>query len=186
MILPDHEIKKLLDRSELVVEPLDPDVQIQPSGIDLCLGNEFRVFKETSARYIDTREDSQGYTELIKVEDNQPFIINPREFVLGIVKEYIRLPDFLMGSVEGRSSLGRLGVTIHATSASINPGWEGKFVLEIRNMGKMPVALYPGMRVAKLTLHKLSSPAEKPYGEPKDAKYQGQKGVDESKIHEDM
>jgi dCTP deaminase len=109
--------------------------------------------------------------------------MDPGEFVLGIVKEYVKLPGFLRGSVDGRSSLGRLGITIHATSASINPGWEGKFVLEISNMGKMPVALYPGMRGAKLTLHKLSSPAEKPYGETKGAKYQGQDGVQKSKIH---
>jgi len=186
MILPDHEIRKLLKEGKLVVEPLDPDVQIQPAGIDLRLGNEFRVFKATSAPYIDTRKEPRDYTEVVKVEGGQPFIIGPGEFVLGIVMEYVKLPGFLMGSVDGRSSLGRLGITIHATSASINPGWEGKFVLEISNMGKMPVALYPGMRVAKLTLHKLSSPAEKPYGETRGAKYQGQDGVQKSKIYKDM
>lgn len=186
MILPDHEIKKLLEEGELVVEPMYPEVQIQPAGIDLRLGSEFRVFKATSIPYIDTRKESQDYTEIVEIAENQPFIIDPGEFVLGIVREYIRLPDFLMGSVDGRSSLGRLGITIHATSASMNPGWEGRFVLEISNMGKMPVALFLGMRIAKLTLHKLSSPAEKPYGKRRGAKYQGQDGVGESKIHEDM
>jgi dCTP deaminase len=140
--------------------------------------------RQPPSPHIDTREEPQDYTKAVRVEGDQPFIMDPGEFVLGIVMEYVKLPGFLMGSVDWRSSLGRLGITIQATSASINPGWEERFVLEISNMGKMPVALYPGMRVAKLTLHKLSSPAEKPYGETKGAKYQGQDGVDGSKIHD--
>lgn len=186
MIIPDHEIRKLLQEGKLVIEPLDnPDIQIQPAGVDLMLGNEFRVFKITSTAYIDTKQDNRDYTEKIVLDDNKPFVIHPGEFVLASVKEYIKMPDDLMGSVDGRSSLGRLGIAIHTTSASINPGWEGKFILEITNMGRMPVALYPNMRIAKLTLHKLNSPSERPYGQREDSKYHNQDSVSQSKIHED-
>ena len=184
MILPDHEIKKYIEEGRILIEPLDnPDVQIQPAWVDLRLGNEFRVFKVTSTPFIDTRKKTENYTEKVVIEDEQPFIIHPKEFVLGIVKEYIKMPNDLMGVVDGRSSLGRVGVVVHATSASINPGWEGKFVLEITNIGKMPVAIYPGQRVAKLAFHKLSSPAQIPYGARKDVKYHKQKDVDETKVH---
>ncbi len=183
MILPDCEIKKLLEERKLVVEPLEnPEVQIQSAGIDLRLGNEFRVFKITGTPYIDTRQKNMDYTEKVNIEDGKPFIIHPGEFVLGSVKEYISVPSDLMGSVDGKSSLGRLGIGIHATSASINPGWEGRFVLEISNMGRMPVALYPNMRIAKLVLHKLTRECERPYGDRKDTKYQKEDTISESKI----
>ena len=185
MILPDHEIRKLLKEGSLVIEPLeDPETQIQPAQVDLRLGNEFRVFKVDSVPFIDTRGKTSEYTEVRRVEKGKPFIIHPGEFVLGTVMEYIRMPDDLVGMVDGRSSLGRVGVVIHATSASINPGWEGRFVLEITNIGKMPVALYPGQRVAKLALHRMSSPAERPYSK-RGGKYQGQKGIEETRMHED-
>jgi len=184
MIVPDHEIKKLLQDGKLVVKPLDnPDLQIQPNGIDLRLGNEFRIFKVISTPYIDTKKENKDYTERIILEDNKPFIIHPDEFVLATVKEYIKMPADLMGSIDGKSSLGRLGVAIHTTSASINPGWEGKFVLEITNMGRMPVALYPNMRIAKLVLHKLSSECERPYDKRDDSKYNKEDCISESKIH---
>lgn len=145
MILPDHEIRQLLAQGKLIVEPSQQEVQLQPAGIDLRLGDMFRVFKESSGQYIDPRKENQNYTELVMAEDTQAFVIHPGEFVLGIVREYIKLPDFLMGSVDGRSTLGRLGVTIHTTSASTNPGWEGKFVLEINTL-KKPKIYSPGPR----------------------------------------
>jgi dCTP deaminase len=186
MILPDHEIKRYLEEGKIVIEPLeDPDIQIQPAGIDLRLGNEFRVFKATSVPYIDMKRKVDNYTQLVNIEDDKAFIIHPGEFVLGTVKEYIKISDDLVGSIDGRSSIGRLGIAIHTTSASINPGWEGKFVLEITNVGRMPVAIYPGMRVAKLTLHKLSSPSEKPYNVRSDVKYHKQDGVNQTKIYEE-
>jgi dCTP deaminase len=186
MILPDHEIKKLLEEGKLVIDPLkSPEEQIRPAGVDLRLGNEFRLFKVSATPFIDIKNKPKDYTELVNVEDGNPFVIHPGEFVLGSVKEYIKMPDHLMGSVDGRSSLGRLGVVIHATSSSINPGWEGRFVLEITNIGKMPVALYPGHRIAKLTLHKLSSPPERSYAAREDSKYQGQESIGETKIHEE-
>jgi dCTP deaminase len=185
MILPDHEIKKLLREGRIAIEPLDEEVQIQPAGVDLRLGNEFRIFKSACLPCIDTKKAAENYTDTIRIDDDQPFIVHPGEFVLGTVKEYIRIPSDLMGSVDGRSSLGRLGIAIHTTSASINPGWEGRFVLEITNIGRAPVAIYPGMRIAKLTLHKLSSPAEKPYGSGGKHKYQKQDSIYQSRIHED-
>lgn len=186
MILPDHEIKAHLKAKKIVIEPLeDPDVQIQPAWVDLRLGNEFRVFKTTGTPFLDTKNLKDNYTETVTVKDGQPFIMHPREFVLGKVLEYIRLPDDLVGSVDGRSSLGRLGIVVHTTSASVNPGWEGNLVLEMANVGKMPVAIYPGMRICKIMFHQMSSPAERPYGKRAGAKYQGQKSVLQSKINEE-
>lgn len=186
MILPDHEIKKLLKEGKIVIEPLEnPEIQIQPSGVDISLGNEFRVFKTSSIPFIDTKKETENCTEIVKVKEGKPFIIHPGEFVLGTVREYVKMPDDLVGSVDGRSSLGRLGIMVHTTSSSINPGWEGRIVLEITNLGKTPVKLYPGQRVAKLTFHKMTSPAERPYGARKDSKYQKQEGIEHSKIHKD-
>jgi dCTP deaminase len=186
MILPDHEIRKLLEEGSLIIDPIDnQEEQIRSAGVDLRLGNEFRLFKVSATPYIDIRNKPENYTEKVTIKEDQPFVIHPGEFVLGSVKEYIRMPENLMGSVDGRSSLGRLGVVIHATSSSINPGWEGRFVLEITNIGKMPVALYPGHRIAKLTLHRLSSPPERSYKDREDVKYQAQEGVSETRIHEE-
>jgi dCTP deaminase len=186
MILPDHEIRKLLKQGRIFIEPLEnPDIQIQPSGVDMLLGNSFRIFRTSSIPFIDTKKATENCTDTIKVEDGNPFIIHPGEFVLGIVREYVRMPPDLVGSVDGRSSLGRLGVMIHTTSSSINPGWEGRIVLEITNLGKTPVALYPGQRVAKLTFHKMTSPSERPYNARPDAKYQKQSGIVQSRIHQD-
>ena len=186
MIIPDHEIRKLLQEGRVKIEPLeDPERQIQSAGVDLRLGNEFRVFKIISTPYIDTKKENKDYTQKVVLEDDRPFIIHPGEFVLASVKEYIKIPPDIMGSVDGKSSLGRLGVAIHTTSASINPGWEGRFVLEITNSGRMPVALYPNMRIAKLVLHKMSSACERPYNKRDDAKYNKEDSISESKIHEE-
>lgn len=186
MILPDHEIKKYLKEGKIRIEPLDnPEVQIQPAGVDLRLGNEFRIFKISGVPFIDTRKKIENYTELVKIEKDKPFIIHPGEFVLGNVKEYIKLSDDLAGSIDGKTSLGRIGISIHSTASSINPGWEGKLVLEITNVGRIPVALYPGMRIAKLALFKLSSPSERPYDKRDDTKYNKQKTITETKIYEE-
>ncbi len=185
MILPDHEILKLIKEGRLAVEPLaDPEMQIQPSGVDLTLGNEFRVFKTTSKPFIDTKADTEDYTELVRKEDEEPFILHPGGFVLAKVREYIKLPDDLVGSLDGRSSLGRLGIVVHTTSSSVNPGWEGNLVLEMTNVGMMPVAVYPGMRVCKISFHKMTSAAARPYG-ARHGKYQKQTTVTESRMRED-
>ncbi len=184
MILPDHEIKKYLQEGRIVIDPItDPEVQIQAAWVDLRLGNEFKVFKLTHEAFIDSKNPKE-YTESITINE-KPLIIHPKEFVLGITKERIKIPSDLVGYVDGRSSLGRLGITAHITSAWVDPGFEGKLVLEISNLGKMPVMIYPEMRVAKLLFFKLTSPAERPYGEARGSKYKNQDKVTESKIHND-
>lgn len=184
MIVPDHEIRKLLEEGRVVIEPLDdPEDQIQASCVDLRLGNEFKVFKHTHEPFIDSR-NPKDYTEK-HVCNEKPFVLHPNEFVLGITRERIRIPRDMAAYIDGRSSLGRLGVTAHITSGWVDPGFEGRLVLEISNLGKMPVTLYPGMKMCKLLLMKLSSPAEVPYNERKGAKYHKQEEVHQSKIHED-
>ncbi len=184
MIIPDHEIRKLLKEGKISIEPLDdPDDQIQASCVDLRLGNEFKVFKHTHEPYIDSR-NPRDYTEK-HVCGDKPFVLHPGEFVLGITKERIGIPPDMAAYVDGRSSLGRLGVTAHITSGWIDPGFSGKLVLEISNLGKMPVTLYPGMKMCKLLLMKLNSPAELPYDKRVNAKYHGQDEVHQSRIHQD-
>ena len=164
MILSDRDIKQSLKEGKIKIDNLeDPEKQIQPSGVDLRLGNTFKVFRNMSIPYIDTKSPVEGYTETIEIEDDKPFIIHPGEFILAATKEYIKVPNDLAAMVDGRSSLGRLGITIHTTSSGINPGWEGFFTLEIINLGKIPVALYPNMRICKISFVKLTSEAEKPY-----------------------
>jgi len=187
MILSDRDIKKYLAEGKLKIEPLESEEQIQGAWVDLRLGNEFKVFITPSTPFIDPKNPSaDGYTNTVTLDDEKPLILHPNEFVLGTVREYIRIPEDIMGSVDGRSSLGRLGVVVHSTSAGIAPGWEGNLVLEISNVGKIPVMLYPGMRVCKLVLHKLTSEAELPYYKQKDAKYQKQKTISESKIFKEF
>jgi len=164
MILSDRDIKQSLKEGKIKIDNMeDPEKQIQPSGVDLRLGNTFKVFRNMSIPYIDTKSPVEGYTETIEIEDDKPFIIHPGEFILAATKEYIKVPNDLAAMVDGRSSLGRLGITIHTTSSGINPGWEGFFTLEIINLGKIPVALYPNMRICKISFVKLTSEAEKPY-----------------------
>lgn len=186
MILSDKDIKEYLKTGKLVIEPMPNEEQIQPAWIDLCLGNEFLIFKRREVAYIDPKSPPKDYTEKIIVKDGEPFILHPGEFVLGTVKEYIKFPSDLAGAVDGRSSLGRLGILTHITSTFINPGWEGRLVLEINNIGIMPVALYPGMRVCKVVFFKLSSPCEIPYSQRKDAKYKAQRGVVASRLEEEF
>ena len=186
MILPDHEIKKALEEGKIVIRPLDnPDLQIQPAWVDLRLSNEFRTFKVVGTPCIDTKEKTEDYTEKHVIPDGSHFIVHPGEFVLGKVLEWVGLPADVMGSVDGQSSLGRLGLVVHTTSSSVNPGWEGHLVLEMANLGRMPVKIYPGSKICKITFHKLSSPAERPYNVRKESKYHQQKDIMETKVYEE-
>ncbi|MEM5778207.1 MAG: dCTP deaminase [Candidatus Aenigmatarchaeota archaeon] len=185
MILSDKDIKNYINLGKIFIEPKLKEEQFQSAWIDLTLGKEFRVFKSTQSALVDPKNPEE-ITETILVDNDKPFIIHPGEFVLGTVNEYIKLPNDLAGAVDGRSSLGRLGVVVHVTSTFADPGWEGRLVLEITNIGKMPVALYPGMRICKFVFIKLSSPSEKPYYMKKDAKYHKQDKVEQSKIHQEF
>jgi len=179
MIIPDHEIRALLREGRVRIEPID-DGQVQAACVDLRLGGEFRVFKHTHDAFIDSRNPRE-HTERVDSE-GRPFIIHPNEFVLGITRERVALPDDIAAYVDGKSSLGRLGVTAHITSSLVEPGWDGRLVLEIANLGKMPVTLYPGMKICKLVLMRMSSASEKPYHKREETKYKGQDGVLESRI----
>ncbi len=185
MVLSDKDLKKAIKSGKIVIKPLpDFKTQLGSCSIDLRLGNAFRVFEHSRYAYLDPFKKKPGeeVTREFKVKDEQPFIIQPGDFVLGATVEYVEVPDDLTGRLEGRSSIGRLGVVIHSTAAHIECGFKGNVTLELANMGKMPVALYPGMRICSVSFEQLSSPAEVPYYKKKNAKYVGQKGPGESKI----
>ncbi len=185
MMLSDRDIKAFIASGKIVMEPRPTDEQVQSAWVDLTLGKEFRVFKSTQSAVIDPKHPEE-ITEKVAVEDGKAFILHPGEFILGAVNEYVKFPTDIAGAVDGRSSLGRLGVVVHITSTFVDPGWEGKLVLEITNVGKMPVALYPGMRICKLVFMKLSSECERPYFMKKDAKYLKQGNVDQSRIQQEF
>lgn len=185
MILSDKDIKKTLASGRIKITP-KPDFKTQLGSctIDLQLGNVYRVFNHSKTPYIDplnprTLED---VTTEIQVSDGEPFTLHPGEFILAMTKEYIEMPDNLMGRLEGRSSIGRLGVVVHSTAATIDAGFRGNITLELANMGRIPVMLYPGMRICSLSFEELSSEAEVPYFKKKSAKYAGQKKPEASKI----
>jgi dCTP deaminase len=188
MVLSDRDIKKSIKSGSIVIKNLeDINEQLGSCSLDLRLGNVFRVFDHSKYAYVDPYKKQIGdaITKEIKIEDNDPFIIQPSDFVLATTIEYVEIPDDLTGRLEGRSSIGRLGIVIHSTAAHIECGFRGNITLEIANMGKMPVALYPGMRICSISFEELSSPAEVPYYKKKSAKYVGQRGPDESMLYKD-
>ncbi len=188
-ILSDVDIKKYLDEKRIEIDPITDEKQIQPSSVDLRLGNEFKSFRIISKPYIDPLDntDLESYMESFEIAKDKPFIIHPGEFTLATTYEFVKLPDDIVARVEGRSSMGRLGVTMHVTAGYIDPGFEGNITLEISNIGKMPVALYPGQRVCQIVFETMTSPSAKPYGhEDRDSKYMGQKGPQVSRIKQDF
>ena len=188
-ILSDIDIKKYLDDGKIVIDPITDIKQIQPSSVDLRIGNEFKGFTITSKPFIDPRDntDLESYMNSFTIEEGEPFIIHPGEFTLATTFETVKLPADIVARVEGRSSMGRLGVTMHVTAGYIDPGFEGKITLEISNIGKMPVALYPGQRVCQIVFETMTSPSVKPYGhEDRDSKYMNQTGPQVSKIKQDF
>jgi dCTP deaminase len=188
-ILSDTDIKKNLDKGKITISPLeDPEIQIQPSSVDLRIGKEFKGFKIIRKPVIDPmdKSDLESYMESFYLEEGEPFIIHPGEFALATTYETIKLPHDLVARVEGRSSMGRLGITMHVTAGYIDPGFHGKITLEISNIGKMPVALYTGQRVCQIVFETMTSPSERPYGHPdRDSKYMGQERPITSKIKQD-
>lgn len=184
MILSDSDIREYVKSGRLAVEPFDPEA-VEAAWIDLSLGNEFKLFRTSSRPYIDVRNYSD-HTESIMISDGKPFIIHPNEFVLAGVRERIEIPADLAAYVDGRSSLGRIGIVVHVTAGWVDPGFRGRLVLEMTNVGRMPVAIYPGMRICKLVFMKLTKPAERPYYMKKNAKYGDQNTVDSSRIFRDF
>ena len=184
-ILSDKTIKEYLEEGKIVIDPLKDEQQIQPSSVDMRLGDEFKVFKVIRKPYIDPKdeEDIAEYMESSTVPEYEAFIIHPNEFALATTQEYVKVPDDLVARVEGRSSMGRLGVTMHVTAGYVDPGFEGRITLEISNIGAMPVALYPGQRVCQLVFETMTTPAELPYGHPKrNSKYMNQLKPESSRV----
>lgn len=188
MIYSDRDIRQMLISGEILVEPF-PDLQTQlgSCSLDLRLSAEFNVFQYNRYPYIDVRNAEQPHDIMKKVfaDDDHPLILPPNNFVLAMTEERLELPDNIVARLEGRSSLGRLGIIVHATASVIDPGWRGQIVLELANHGQMPVALYPGMRICSVTFEPLSSPAETPYWKKAQAKYAGQNSPVASLIAKD-
>ena len=185
-VLSDRTIKEELAASRLVIEPLD-EANIQPASIDLQLDRVFRIFRVTRRPFVDGRQPMDDLTELVTIEDEEPFIIQPGTFVLGSTLEHVTLPDDIVARVDGRSSLGRLGLLVHATAGSVDPGWTGKLTLELSNQSQMPIALYYGMKISQISFLRMSTPVDRPYGsESLASKYQGQTGPTPSRIFQDF
>lgn len=188
MVLSDRDIKKALKTGRIKITP-HPDfkTQLGSCSIDLRLGNTFRVFEYSKNPYIDPTKENLGnkITREVKIPDNKPFIMQPGEFVIAVTLEKITIAPTLVGRLEGRSSLGRLGIVVHSTASIFDPGWDGYPVLELGNLGRIAVALYPGMRICAMTFEELTSPAEVPYTKKKNAKYARQSRPGESKIHKE-
>jgi dCTP deaminase len=184
-VLSDRDIRAQLEGGRVIIRPYDP-VDLQPSSVDLHLDRSFRVFRNNRYPYIDVRAPQPDLTELVAVEDDDPFILHPGEFVLGQTLEWVELPDDLVARLEGKSSLGRLGLLIHSTAGYVDPGWKGNLTLELSNVANLPIALYYGMRIGQISFFGMSSPVERPYGSPElRSRYQGQKEPTESAFHQD-
>ena len=175
-VLADRDIRAAIEAGRIRVDPFDPDC-LQPSSVDLHLDREFRVFHNHRYPHIDPSVEQADLTRLIEPEGDEPFILHPGEFVLGSTYEVVTLPDDIAGRLEGKSSLGRLGLLTHSTAGFIDPGFSGHVTLELSNVANLPIMLYPGMKIGQLCLFRLSSPAEHPYGSEKyGSRYQGQRG----------
>jgi len=188
MILSDSDILDRLAEGDLVVDPIDDvDMQVQPASVDLRLGTEFLEFQRTNISCIHPNRESEvsEYVRETHVPEGDDFILHPGDFVLGTTKERVEIPADLLATVEGRSSLGRLAVVIHATAGIVDPGYEGQITLELSNLGTAPVALTPGMRISQLVFTEMKSPADRPYGVERGSKYQGQRGPQASRLSSD-
>jgi len=176
VVLADRTISRLLDEGAIEIDPYDESL-LQPASVDVRVDRYFRVFHNARYPFIDVREPQEELTELVEIDGESPFILHPGEFVLGSTLERLRLPDDLVARLEGKSSLGRLGLLIHSTAGFIDPGWNGHVTLELSNHANLPITIYYGMKIGQLSFVQLSEPAEKPYGtEGIGSKYQGQRG----------
>ena len=184
-ILSDIDIRKALACGSIHISDLK-DEHIGSCSIDLRLGNQFRVFKHAEVTHVDPREGlDEGIMDLVEKKDSDAFIIHPGEFVLGSTVEFVKIPTHLVGRLDGRSSWGRLGIIIHSTAGSVQPGYEGQLTLEIANISKVPVKLWPGSRICQITFERLTSPCQVSYKQRRSSKYKGQEGPSLSKIKMD-
>ncbi len=185
-VLSDRDIRAALQAGRVRIDPYDPSC-LQPSSVDLHLDREFRVFRNNRYPYIDVRTPQPDLTEVVAVADEEAFILHPGEFVLGQTSEWVELPDDLVARLEGKSSLGRLGLLIHSTAGYVDPGWKGNLTLELSNVANLPIALYTGMKIGQISFFRMSSPVERPYGSKElGSKYQGQSTPTASAFYRDF
>lgn len=186
MVLSDRSIREAVAKGRIVIRPWDPSC-VQPASVDVHMDRKLRVFRNMRRPYIDVREPTDDLTEVVEITDDKPFILHPGEFVLGSTLEYFELPDDLVARLEGKSSLGRLGLLIHSTAGYVDPGWKGHLTLELSNVARLPITLYYGMRIGQISYQQLTTPAERPYGSPAlGSKYQGQTEPTASMAYKDF
>ena len=186
MILSDRTIREQLAAGRIGIDPLD-DSCIQPSSVDLRLDRLFRVFLNHTTPVIDVKLDLTDLTRLVEIADDDAFILHPGEFVLGSTYEEVTLPDDLVARIEGKSSLGRLGLLIHSTAGFVDAGWDGQLTLELSNVANLPITLYPGMKIGQISFIRMTTPADHPYGSAEiGSKYQGQVGPRPSRYWENF
>ena len=183
MILSDRSLREQLEAGRIVIDPLGEGA-IQPSSVDLRVDRYFRVFRNHTQRVIDVKENQEELTELIEVIEDQAFILHPGEFVLGATLERVSVPDDLVARLDGKSSLGRLGLLTHATAGFIDAGFNGHITLELSNVATLPITIYPGMKVGQISFVRMTTPADQPYGTSKTgSKYQDQRGPTPSRYY---
>jgi dCTP deaminase len=181
-VLSDGTIHRLVSEGRIRIDPWDPNL-VQPASVDLRLGDSFRVFHNHRTSAIDLRRPPENLTEEVIVPAEQSFVIHPGEFCLGRTLEWVELPDDIVARIEGKSSLGRLGLIVHATAGFCDPGWKGTLTLELNNLTRIPIKLYPGLPIAQLSFMALDRPALRPYGSPElGSHYQGQVAATESRF----
>jgi dCTP deaminase len=186
VILSDRTIREELKAGRIVIEPID-ERNIQPSSVDLHVDRYFRVFRNDTTPYIDPKDPQEDLTELVEVIDDRAFILHPGEFVLGSTLERVALPNDLVARLEGKSSMGRLGLLIHSTAGFVDAGWDGHLTLELSNVANLPIAIYPGMKIGQISFLKMTTAADQPYGSKEvRSKYQGQRGPTPSRYYENF
>ncbi len=186
MILSDVTIREEIDAGRIVIDPFD-ETCLQPSSVDLHVDAQFRVFANSRYPYIDVKVPMPDLTDLVEVSGGEPFILHPDEFVLGSTLERVALPNDVVARLEGKSSLGRLGLLIHSTAGYVDPGWDGYLTLELSNVARLPITIYPGMKIGQISFFRLTTAAASPYGSRGTrSKYQGQRGLTPSRFHEEF
>ena len=186
MILSDRTLREEIAAGRIIIEPLD-ETCIQPSSIDVKVGNLFRVFRNHTAGLIDVKQDLEDLTELVTIGEDGVFMLHPGEFVLGTTLERVGVPNNLVARIEGKSSLGRLGLLIHSTAGFIDAGFDGHITLELSNVASLPITIYPGMKIGQISFVQMTTPADNPYGSgARGSKYQGQRGPTPSRYFENF
>ncbi len=186
MILSDRSIRDEISAGRIVIDPLGEQC-VQPSSVDLHVDRYFRLFRNHTMTVIDVKEDQEELTELVEVSEGDALVLHPGEFVLGSTAERVGLPDDLVARLEGKSSLGRLGLLIHSTAGFVDAGWEGHLTLELSNVANLPITLYPQMKIGQISFLRMTTPAESPYGSSGlGSKYQSQRGPTPSRYFENF